>query len=110
VTTARQWPAMTNHNPGNNTVRDKRWRYIRYVDGSEELYDMESDPNEFKNLASDPEFTAEITRLKKWIPEKQAPHAPKSADRILEYRDGVPIWEGKPIHSKDPIPGIEALE
>jgi hypothetical protein len=71
---------------------------------------MLNDPNEFKNLASDPKYAAEITRLKKWIPENQAPHVPKSKDRILEYRDGVPIWEGKPIHPKDPIPGIEAPE
>lgn len=110
ATAAREWPAISNHNPGNDSVRDKRWRYIRYVDGSQELYDLESDPNEFKNLASDPAFAAEIARLKKWIPENQAPHVPKSADRILEYRDGVPIWEGKVIHPKDPIPGIEAPE
>jgi choline-sulfatase len=110
ATAVRQWPAIANHNPGNNSVRDKRWRYIRYVDGSEELYDMENDPNEFKNLAGDSKFNIEIARLKKWIPEKQAPHAPKSSDRILEYRDGLPIWEGKPIHSKDPIPGVERPE
>lgn len=110
ATTTREWPAITNHNPGNNTVRDKDWRYIQYVDGSEELYDMKNDPHEFKNLANDPNYAAEITRLKKWIPQKQAPHLPKSKDRILEYRDGVPIWEGKPIRSDDPIPGIEAPE
>jgi arylsulfatase A-like enzyme len=110
ATAAREWPAISNHNPGNNTVRDKNWRYIRYFDDSEELYDMKSDPNEFKNLASDPKYAAEIARMIKWIPEKQAPHAPKSSDRILEYRDGLPIWEGKPIHPKDPIPGIEGPE
>ncbi len=110
ATTTREWPAISNHNPGNNSVRDKNWRYIRYVDGSEELYDMKSDPNEFKNLASDPNYAVEMVRLGKWIPENQAPHAPKSAARILEYRDGVPIWEGKPIHPKDPIPGIEGPE
>ncbi len=110
ATATREWPAISNHNPGNNTVRDKHWRYIRYVDGSEELYDMLNDPNEFKNLASDPKYAAEIARLKIWIPKTQAPHAPKSADRILEYRDGLPIWEGKPIHPKDPIPGIEGPE
>jgi len=108
--TAREWPAISNHNPGNNTVRDKNWRYIQYVDGSEELYDMKNDPHEFKNLASDPKYAGEITRLKKWIPEKQVTHAPGSASRILEYRDGVPIWEGKPILEKDPIPGIEVAE
>ena len=29
-----------------------RWHYIRYADGSEELYDFQSDPNEWTNLSS----------------------------------------------------------
>ncbi len=107
ATTTREWPAITNHNPGNDSVRDKRWRYIQYVDGSKELYDLENDPNEFNNLASNPKHAAETERLSKWIPKNQAPHAPKSKDRILEYRDGVPIWEGKPILPDAPVPGIE---
>ena len=31
----------------------ERWRYIRYADGSEELYDHDADPLEWKNLAGD---------------------------------------------------------
>jgi arylsulfatase A-like enzyme len=44
---------------GNFTVRDDRHRYIVYADGQEELYDHERDPNEWRNLADEPEF-AEI--------------------------------------------------
>jgi choline-sulfatase len=106
----RPWPAITNHNPGNNTVRDKKWRYIRYVDGSEELYDLEKDPNEFKNLAGGIAYDAEIARLRKWIPQYQAPHAPGSSARILEYRDAMPIWEGKPFRPEDPIPEINEAD
>ena len=36
---------------GNHAVVDERWRYIRYEDGTEELYDHESDPREHTNLA-----------------------------------------------------------
>lgn len=108
VPAVREWPAISNHNPGNNSVRDARWRYIRYMDGAEELYDMAKDPHEFKNLAADPAFAAEIVRLEKWIPEKQQPHAPRSAQRILEYRDGKPFWENKEIRPEDPIPEINA--
>lgn len=107
---AREWPAISNHNPGNNSVRDKSWRYIRYMDGSEELYDIAKDPHEFKNLAGDPAFAEEIARLAKWIPENQKLHAPGSAQRILEYRDGKAFWEGKEIHVGDPIPGIGGAE
>lgn len=109
-TAAREWPAITNHNPGNDSVRDKRWRYIRYVDGSQELYDVQNDPHEFNNLASDSKYTAEIERLSKWIPKNQTPHAPNSAARILEYRDGLPVWEGKVIRPDDKIPGFETSE
>src|SRR5690606_35171499 len=40
----REWPAITSHNQGNHGIRTERWRYIRYADGSEELYDMQADP------------------------------------------------------------------
>jgi iduronate 2-sulfatase len=44
-------------------VRNERWRYIRYADGFEELYDHASDPDERHNLAREPALTAEKTRL-----------------------------------------------
>ena len=47
-------PALTSTTVGNHTVRSDRYRYIRYKDGSEELYDHESDPHEWHNLANDP--------------------------------------------------------
>ena len=43
-------------------LRGDRWAYMRYVDGSEELYDMNSDPGQFNNLANSiqhAEFLAE---------------------------------------------------
>jgi arylsulfatase A-like enzyme len=40
----RERPAITTHNQGNHGIRSERWRYIRYADGSEELYDMQADP------------------------------------------------------------------
>ncbi|MFK7852335.1 MAG: sulfatase-like hydrolase/transferase, partial [Akkermansiaceae bacterium] len=38
-------------NRGHHALRTDRWAYIRYKDGSEELYDMEKDPGQFSNLA-----------------------------------------------------------
>ena len=48
------WPhvALTTFGPGNHTVRSERWRYTRYADGSEELYDHDADPREWHNLAA----------------------------------------------------------
>jgi len=106
ASTEREFPAISNHNPGNNSVRDERWRYIRYMDGGEEFYDLQKDPEEFKNLAGDPAFAKEMERLRQWIPEKQQAHVPNSSARILVFKEGRPFWEGKEILPDDPIPEI----
>jgi hypothetical protein len=54
----------------NHAVRDEQWRYIRYYDGGEELYDHSEDPNEWKNLASDPKFAQVKADLAKWLPKE----------------------------------------
>jgi arylsulfatase A-like enzyme len=35
-------------------LRGDDWTYIRYTDGSEEFYDMNSDPNQFRNIVNAP--------------------------------------------------------
>ena len=55
---------VTTFNPGNFSVRTDRWRYILYADGSQELYDHKADPNEWSNLAGNPEYQNVIKRLK----------------------------------------------
>ena len=44
--------SLTMFNHGNSSIRTARWRYIRYNEGSEELYDLKNDPNEWHNLAA----------------------------------------------------------
>lgn len=95
--TKRERPAITTHNPGNHSVRSERWRYIRYADGSEELYDHFRDPNEWSNLADNPEYIEVIDKLSTWLPSDDAPHAPGSKHRVLANEDGVWLWEGEPI-------------
>jgi arylsulfatase A-like enzyme len=91
-------PAVTTHNPGNHAVRDRHHRYIRYADGSEELYDHRSDPNEWHNLASRPESAETIKRLAAFLPKDDKPPVPGSAGRILVRGSGGSwIWEGKPV-------------
>lgn len=60
-------PALTSTTAGNHTVRSERWRYIRYRDGSEELYDHSKDPNEWSNLADHPELKEVKTKHAQWI-------------------------------------------
>ena len=62
-------PSITTLDQGNHSIRDARWRYIRYADGSEELYDHQHDDNEWKNLANDILYADIKMRLSNWIPE-----------------------------------------
>ena len=60
--------AVTNNGYREHSVRGERYRYIRYADATEELYDMVSDPHEWNNLADDPRFSHVIERLTAWLP------------------------------------------
>jgi arylsulfatase A-like enzyme len=72
------WPhaALTTHGKGNHAVRTERWRYIRYADGSEELYDHDADPQEWKNLASEAALAGVKAELARHLPPKDADDAP----------------------------------
>lgn len=102
----REWPAITTHNHDNHGIRTDRWRYIHYADGSDELYDMQADPNEWKNLASDSKFANVKRDLAKWLPKTSKKPVPGSASRILLYdpATGAVNWEGRDVGANDPIP------
>lgn len=68
----RYEPAVTTYHKGNHSVRTERWRYIRYYNGDEELYDHENDPHEFHNIADSAELRPVIEELSKWLPRINA--------------------------------------
>jgi arylsulfatase A-like enzyme len=70
-----QHAALTTHGKNNHAVRTEKWRYIRYADGSEELYDHEADPQEYKNLASDLSLSGVKRELAAHLPKENAPDA-----------------------------------
>ena len=76
---ARPWPhpAIIGWKENSFAVQDERYRYSRYNDGSEELYDHENDANEWNNLASDPVHAEIKTALSKVLDGLQTPKAPK---------------------------------
>ena len=80
---AAEWerPSRTTHRRGNHAVRGERWRYIRYADGSEELYDHHLDDPEWRNLARDSRYADVKKRLSARIPETEAPEAPTAPTR-----------------------------
>jgi len=69
-------PAVTTYMFGNHSVRTEKWRYIRYRDGGEELYDRTRDPNEWVNLAGKPDSAAVKRELARHMPKHDEPDAP----------------------------------
>ncbi len=63
-------PALTTHGKDNHSVRSARWRYVRYSDGSEELYDHDKDELEWTNLAGNPDYAAVKKELIRWLPKE----------------------------------------
>jgi len=59
--------------PESYAVISKDWRYIRYEDGSEELYHLNDDPEEWNNLAGKPEYGEKIDQIKSVAPQSFAP-------------------------------------
>ena len=59
---------VTTFGKGRHAVRARSWRLIRYEDGTRELYDLSSDPNEWKNLAGKAEHSRLEARLAAKLP------------------------------------------
>lgn len=68
----RERPALTTHGRNNHSVRSKKWRYIRYEDGTEELYDHSVDEMEWENLADKSEMAKVKQDLRRWLPATNA--------------------------------------
>ncbi len=73
-----KYPAITTAPfVGNShSVRTERWRYIRYNDSTEELYDHVVDEVEWVNLANKPEYNVVKAKLAPWLRTVNAPDAP----------------------------------
>ena len=69
-TAAWEPPSLTTHGRNNHALRTERFRYIRYEDGTEELYDHESDPHEWHNLARDPQSDTVKEQIARWLPSR----------------------------------------
>ena len=72
--------------PGNYGLSDKRWRYIQYDNGDNELYDIKTDRYEWTNLASKAEHASQIERLKAKAPTKFAAHVPASVESLPQLK------------------------
>jgi arylsulfatase A-like enzyme len=66
-------PTLSTHGYENHAVVSSTYKYIRYADGNEELYDVRSDPYEWNNLAGDAAYAATAAELAAFLPADPAP-------------------------------------
>ena len=69
----------------NHSVRSQHWRYIRYADGSEELYDHRTDHSERNNLALDRHCQTIKDRLAAHLPSRNAQPRAVAPNRDHEH-------------------------
>jgi arylsulfatase A-like enzyme len=82
-------PARTTYLFRNHSVRTEKWRYIRYHDGGEELYDETKDGLEWTNLAGKPEYSSVKAELARYLPKVNTPPPRGSSSaRALAGQEG----------------------
>ncbi len=81
-------PALCTMQKGNHALVTDKWRYIRYHDGTEELYDEKVDPNEWTNLAGKPEYAKVKQEFAKFLPIKNADPVPAANKKKGKGRRG----------------------
>ena len=94
------WPhvAVTHlDSPGSFGLSTENWRYIRYAKGGEELYNVKSDPYEWRNLAKKKkhQFTLECLRAL----------APKQFAKLVQPKvDTLPALKWKQLAAGEKAP------
>ena len=87
------YPSITIEDVNNASVRDERWYFIRYDDGTEEFYDMQRDPMQWNNLAAskNPEIVSQKKRLAALYPASFVPGIAKDKNKGgKEEKDSEP--------------------
>ncbi len=63
---------LTTFDRGNHTLSGNQWRYIRYKEGDEELYQIQDDPNEWDNLSGHEETQGIMATMRTMLDAKLA--------------------------------------
>ena len=100
----RARPAVIVEETGHLAIRTGRYRYIRYRNGEEELYDHDTDPNEWNNLVAlegredgavlgKHGYAHLVRQLAKWIPA--APAKPALTKRAFQFDPNTYTFKNK---------------
>ncbi len=87
-------PIITTYDYGSYSVRFNKWHYIKYVDDSEELYNLETDPEEWFNIAGADSVADIKSKMTSFIPQNPIDLPEVSLLELQEHH--IP-----PIRSKD---------
>ena len=80
--------------PREYAVFNRDWRYIRYGEDGEELYNLREDPNEWNNVASEPRYAEVMAELRKSAPENfVSPEVKLNARKDLVIEGDTFRWE-----------------
>ncbi len=77
--------AITTFGMNNHGIRTHQYRYIRYEDGGQELYDRLSDPNEWNNQAGNADYLEVIEKLTGMLPQSNRKWARHSQNTFQPY-------------------------
>lgn len=94
------YPVVSVLGDGHYSVVLGDWHYIRYEDGGEELYNLETDPHEWNNLAKDESQIERKRDLASHIPEDRAPLVPTASLRWQNVLNDPSILN-RPIPNPD---------
>ena len=96
--------AFISYGPENTAMQTERYRYIRYEDGSEELYDHQKDPHEWTNQSNNPEFSELKAKLKAAVLEFQetTPGSNSDQPRAKKIKQAKPEKKAKPAVTSAP--------
>ncbi len=86
--------AVTTFHKDNHSIRSETWRYIRYADGGEELYNHDKDPYEWTNLAKDPQYALVKADLARFAPKVNAAERPRTLGQGETEKNGVARKQG----------------
>ncbi|KAA5825157.1 sulfatase-like hydrolase/transferase [Algibacter amylolyticus] len=93
-----EYPAITYRGSSENvSVRLRNWSYLQYADGSQELYNLETDELEWYNLAYNSDYSAIIDEMVAEIPVKQ-----KVENNFIEHKSS-----GQKLHNNETDKGAE---
>jgi arylsulfatase A-like enzyme len=93
------YPAITCDGRDSYALTFERWKYNRFFDGSEELYDHLNDPLEHTNLADDPSYAAIKAQCAAWLPTQSHPNVSGGSEWMLWIVDYPPldVWRQEMI-------------